>query len=308
GTTFNQPGSIELIFTAVDRFDNESTASFTITLSNRLVVGVQDPELISVPWKTPISSANLPQTVLVTLSNGEVTALPVSWNTAGYNPIISGVYQFPGTMTLGDIENPDSYQPTLTLLLEDKLVPTDILLSNVTFAANISTNEAIGELTTVDAQDNVHSYELVSPETNDGQYFRIEGNQLYWNTGESLPGKTTFTLVVASNDRVGQVIERTFMLNRTRIAVDRIEIFNTCTPNNDGINDTWGVPDLQFFQGGRVQVFDRSGQRVFYTESPSVRWDGTFNGTALPAGTYYWVLESKETGEVRRGILNLLKQ
>jgi gliding motility-associated-like protein len=55
-------------------------------------------------------------------------------------------------------------------------------------------------------------------------------------------------------------------------------------------------------------VFERSGQRVFYTENPSERWDGTFHGKEVPVGSYFWVIESGETGEVRRGVLNLIRK
>jgi gliding motility-associated-like protein len=47
---------------------------------------------------------------------------------------------------------------------------------------------------------------------------------------------------------------------------------------------------------------------MFYTESPDKGWDGTFNGKPLPVGSYYWVIEIKETGEIRRGILNLIRK
>jgi gliding motility-associated-like protein len=243
----------------------------------------------------------------VTLSDGEVITLPVTWDLAGYNPLLSAVYQFMGTLTLGDIQNPENLQPKLTILVADKLLPTDILLSNSAFGANTGTNLPIGGFMTVDPQDNIHVYELVSPGLNDGKYFRIVGNQLFFDTEESLPGKVNFTITVRSTDRVGNSIERTFTLTRTRIPIEQIEVFNSFTPNNDGTNDTWGIPDLQFFQGGRVQVFDRDGRRVFYTESPAVRWDGSFEGKELPTGSYIWILESRETGEVRRGTLTLIR-
>ncbi|MBC6369225.1 T9SS type B sorting domain-containing protein, partial [Algoriphagus sp. AK58] len=68
------------------------------------------------------------------------------------------------------------------------------------------------------------------------------------------------------------------------------------------------TPNLKYFRGGRVQVFDRDGRRLFYTESPTVSWDGTYEGKEMPTGTYIWILESRETGEVRRGTLTLIRQ
>jgi gliding motility-associated-like protein len=65
---------------------------------------------------------------------------------------------------------------------------------------------------------------------------------------------------------------------------------------------------MRFYRGARVQVFERIGKRVFYTEDPDQRWDGIYNGQELPVGSYYWVLEVSETNTVRKGILNLLRK
>jgi gliding motility-associated-like protein len=79
------------------------------------------------------------------------------------------------------------------------------------------------------------------------------------------------------------------------------------TPNNDNLNDTWGVPDLRYYSGVRIQIFDGNGISLFYTENSDFRWDGTFKGKELPVGAYYWKIEVGETGEVRKGILNLIR-
>jgi gliding motility-associated-like protein len=90
--------------------------------------------------------------------------------------------------------------------------------------------------------------------------------------------------------------------------VKDIEIYNSFTPNGDGFNETWGVPELRGYRDVKIQVFERSGERVFFTTDPDQRWDGTFAGKVLPVGTYYWVVEVKETGETRKGMLNLFRK
>jgi gliding motility-associated-like protein len=87
-----------------------------------------------------------------------------------------------------------------------------------------------------------------------------------------------------------------------------LTITNAYTPNGDGANDAWGVPELRFYQGVRIQIFDRGGNRVFYSENPDQRWDGTFEGKEMSIGTYYWIIEILETGEMRRGMLNLIRK
>ncbi|MEX2512288.1 MAG: gliding motility-associated C-terminal domain-containing protein [Cyclobacteriaceae bacterium] len=68
-----------------------------------------------------------------------------------------------------------------------------------------------------------------------------------------------------------------------------------------------GVPALRFYAGVRIQVFERSGNRVFYTENPDKKWDGNYNGKPLSIGTYFWTNEIRELGTIRKGILNILK-
>ncbi len=126
--------------------------------------------------------------------------------------------------------------------------------------------------------------------------------------GDRAEGKTTFTIIVRVTDRDVNTLYKFLEIRRVRMDINEIEVFNTFTPDGDGMNDTWGVPEIRFYQGSRVQVFERSGERVFYTEDPDVRWDGTYNGKVLPVGTYFWVLELRETGETRRGMLNLIRQ
>lgn len=87
-----------------------------------------------------------------------------------------------------------------------------------------------------------------------------------------------------------------------------IEVNNSFTPNGDGMNDTWGIPELRYYRGVMIQVFDNGGQRLFYTEDADVRWDGSYEGKKLPTGVYFYVIQIRETGETRRGVLNLINR
>ena len=70
-----------------------------------------------------------------------------------------------------------------------------------------------------------------------------------------------------------------------------VEIYNTFTPNSDGINDTWRIKLIERFSNCQVEVFDRWGQSVFKSVGYAQPWDGTFKGRYLPTGPYYFVLE-----------------
>ncbi len=142
----------------------------------------------------------------------------------------------------------------------------------------------------------------------DNRYFEIKDNNLFWSSQDPAPGKETFLILAQVVDRKGNTVEKFFEIKRTRTAFSSLTVSDAFTPNGDRINDNWIVPGLRFFQGARVSVYDRMGTRLFYTENPDLGWDGTLNGKQLPVGSYFWVIEIRETGEMRRGMLNLIQK
>jgi gliding motility-associated-like protein len=142
----------------------------------------------------------------------------------------------------------------------------------------------------------------------DNSYFEIKDNVLFWSSADPAPGKETFLILAQVLDRKGNQVAKFFEIKRSRTAFSSLVVSNTFTPNGDGTNDKWSVPGLRFYEGARISVFDKDGDRLFYTEIPDQGWDGTFNGKELPIGSYFWVIEALEVGEIRRGILNLIRK
>jgi gliding motility-associated-like protein len=66
---------------------------------------------------------------------------------------------------------------------------------------------------------------------------------------------------------------------------------NAFTPNNDGLNDCFGVhrwgniTALQFF------IYNRWGDLVFYTTDGSRCWNGTYKNIPQPSGAYVYVIK-----------------
>jgi gliding motility-associated-like protein len=73
-----------------------------------------------------------------------------------------------------------------------------------------------------------------------------------------------------------------------------LKVPNAFTPNGDGKNDTWRIPGLDDYKNATVQVFNRWGQIVFKSTGYSNPWRGDINGTPLPTGAYYYVIQTKE--------------
>ncbi|MDF2432365.1 MAG: hypothetical protein JWP44_1996 [Mucilaginibacter sp.] len=70
-----------------------------------------------------------------------------------------------------------------------------------------------------------------------------------------------------------------------------VTIPNAFTPNGDGINDNWQIPDLAYYPHCTVEIYTRYGTMIFQSRGYSKAWDGMYNGSKLPTGTYYYVID-----------------
>jgi gliding motility-associated-like protein len=60
------------------------------------------------------------------------------------------------------------------------------------------------------------------------------------------------------------------------------------TPNGDGRNDVVRILYKGDMQLQQFSIYNRFGQRIFYTSNMNDHWDGTFNGQKQDLGTYYY--------------------
>ena len=69
------------------------------------------------------------------------------------------------------------------------------------------------------------------------------------------------------------------------------------TPNGDGLNDIVrpyliGMKSLKSFS-----IYNRWGDRIFYSAKTGEGWDGKLNGVKQNAGVYVWILEFYDTND-----------
>jgi gliding motility-associated-like protein len=260
---------------------------------------------IEIEWGANFSA---PQ-YIATLANGALVPVEVNWDLSTLNRFARGRYTIVGELVIpNNVINDLEIQPTLVVVVKAKPAPLDLTISNNSFdGSKRNLFVQIGGLTVIDPVDNIHSLKLTAGVA-DNAYFQVSNNTLFWSSGERAEGRTWFNVSIDVLDRDGNVFTKVLTIIRLRLAVKDIEIYNSFTPNGDGFNETWGVPELRGYRDVKIQVFERSGERVFFTTDPDQRWDGTFAGKVLPVGTYYWVVEVKETGETRKGMLNLFRK
>jgi len=60
------------------------------------------------------------------------------------------------------------------------------------------------------------------------------------------------------------------------------------TPNNDGLNDSFGILTHFQLEDYHLSIYNRYGQLVFETADPKKAWDGSYKGKAQASGVYAW--------------------
>lgn len=73
-----------------------------------------------------------------------------------------------------------------------------------------------------------------------------------------------------------------------------INLINVISPNADGKNDVLDYSDLSIKKDVKIEIFDRYGNQVFISQKTPYIWDGKMNGSVLPTGTYWYILNWTE--------------
>jgi gliding motility-associated-like protein len=84
------------------------------------------------------------------------------------------------------------------------------------------------------------------------------------------------------------------------------DIINLFTPNNDGFNDLWELPELSTWGNCEVKVYNRWGKLVYDNKNYNNTWDGTSGGNPVPEGPYYFVIKTENSGVVK-GTVNIVR-
>ncbi|MOA00091.1 hypothetical protein D3C78_1194380 [compost metagenome] len=102
-----------------------------------------------------------------------------------------------------------------------------------------------------------------------------------------------------SNNKFRAIIpEVIFGINQTSIP-------NMITPNGDGKNDVFKVPQLESFSNNELTIMDRWGNRVYTVKGYKQDW----GGEGLSEGTYFYVLKITVGSKVKlyKGFITLMR-
>jgi len=217
---------------------------------------------------------------------GTVAVTPVYFRLAAATVV--GAY--PGNVTFSSLGAPDVQVPaanstvnpaTLTIKADDKIkepgAANPVLTATYTGFVN---NETTGQLSALPA--------------------------LSTTAGETSPAGE-YPISVNGAEAVNYTFVYVAGVLTIKPSEEPLVIPNAFTPNNDGINDTWVIKNLDTYTDFTIGVFNRNGERLFFSNRYPAPWDGRYKGAKLPAGTYYYVIDLHTGDKPLAGPLTIIR-
>ena len=117
-------------------------------------------------------------------------------------------------------------------------------------------------------------------------------------------GTTTYAVVVTNSFGY----QATIPVLLTVIIDYKLVPNNLVTPNGDGVNDKWVIPNIDMYPNNEVMVYDKAGRAVFSKRGYNNEWDGTVNGKKLKEDAYFYVIKFNKDGALPiRGYVSIVR-
>jgi trimeric autotransporter adhesin len=215
-----------------------------------------------------------------------LSALPVIQTSADEN---SDAGNYDITVSGGAAANYDLFynKGTLTINKADQVINFDDLPEKIRVTQQIQLNASATSGLVLDF------------ETSDPDIGTVNSNILKVNKD----GKLTITAKQEGNQNWNPASS----VSKSIVTLPTFDnISSLFTPNNDGMNDYWYIPDLEQYGKVQVTVYNRFGQVVYQSDGYKNDWDGTWNGYMLPEASYYYVIVSSTKGFIK-GVVNIVR-
>ena len=274
------------------------------------VVAIKQPDALKVPFNTGFQQLLLPEKVEVTYTTGRKEEVNVKWYAGSYTPQKSGRYELTGDLVLPPgTTNSNQIQVKVWVEVLPNQAPTTLTLSNTVFSPIVSATEVIGMFKTVDPDDAQFTYILAAGEGDTHNYlFTIQNDGLLLKSNSGLSGQTQFQIRVRTTDAANNSLEQAFVLKKSAYNVpeDQVKIVNTFSPNGDGVNDEWVIPELKYYNNVLVEVFDRTGVLLFTSTNPEKGWNGKDQRGRAFQGAFLYMVQIKDINLIKKGVLTVL--
>ncbi|MEM7106862.1 MAG: gliding motility-associated C-terminal domain-containing protein [Bacteroidota bacterium] len=115
----------------------------------------------------------------------------------------------------------------------------------------------------------------------------------------------SYTFELTATDNGGLFASDQVQVTVVPIQLSSLQIPRLFTPNNDGVNDFWVIPDIESVENCTVEIYDPNGFKVFGRTGYQNDWNGTYEGRDLNEGAYYYILECNE--DKRTGAFRIIR-
>ncbi|OYQ36887.1 hypothetical protein CHU92_09045 [Flavobacterium cyanobacteriorum] len=183
----------------------------------------------------------------------------------------------------------------------DYILTASNLYQGITCSASIEVNVGTSSRATI---IDVETYDWTTNQNNITIYAEGIGNYVYsidginYQQSNNFAGLETgiYTVYVKDLNGCGITAKEVWLLNYPKFF----------TPNADGTNDRWRIKYSSLEPAMKVFIFDRFGKLITGFNGTDPGWDGTLNGSRLPA-TDYWFVVERADGKIHKGHFSLLR-
>lgn len=105
--------------------------------------------------------------------------------------------------------------------------------------------------------------------------------------------RTTTSYIVKGTDANGCTAADTVVVKVDKVNEGSYLMPNAFSPNGDGLNDCYGIKYWGTIDKLEFSIYNRWGERIFYTADPRACWDGTYKGIKQNGDVFVYMIRAK---------------
>lgn len=180
----------------------------------------------------------------------------------------------------------DSFVVAFDGTLLENVLKNDILLNNVNFTIKIKENPINGTVTL----------------KNDGA--------ITYTPTTGFKGADNFSYEICTDLCPNTCQKATVILNVAEAFKQVLTSNEVITPNGDGLNDVLMIEDFDAASPqnkSTIAIYSQWGELVYKAAPYMNNWNGTFDKSPLPNGTYYFIFKANSKAEVLKSFITVLR-